>query len=141
MDDSKTVRLLVQRALRGRNCEVLPAEDGPAGLALAAQVHPALILLDVTMPGMDGFATLRHLQGDHRLASIPVIMLPPNGAPATEEAIRTAGAAGFLPKPLCGERVAAEVERIVGAGFFAPLPPPWVLPGAGAGESVQAGAL
>ena len=54
VDDSKTVRMIVRKAFKGYDCEILEAGNGVEGLAVASKEMPDLILLDVTMPVMDG---------------------------------------------------------------------------------------
>lgn len=75
IDDDPAARDLVRRYLVREGMEVATAASGSEGLALAASVHPSVILLDVMMPGMDGWAVLDALKRDPALADIPVVML------------------------------------------------------------------
>ena len=70
-----TIRLIVGRAFQSYDCQLSEAANGEAGLAVAAREKPALILLDVTMPVMDGVTMLTKLKEDPALKAIPVVML------------------------------------------------------------------
>ena len=75
MDDSRTIRLIVGKTFAPTTASCFEAANGEEGLAAAAREKPDLILLDVTMPVMDGVTTLTKLKEDAELKSIPVIML------------------------------------------------------------------
>ncbi len=79
VDDSKTVRIIVRKTFKSYDCEILEAGNGVEGLALAAKSMPDLILLDVTMPVMDGVEMLTKLKADPQLKGIPVMMLTAEG--------------------------------------------------------------
>ncbi len=97
VDDDETVRDQMRRFLVREGCDVVTAKDGTEGLALARQVKPALITLDVQMPGADGWSVLQKLKGDHELADIPVVMLT-----VVDEKNRgyALGAAEYMTKPI-----------------------------------------
>ncbi len=75
VDDSKTIRLIVAKAFKPFDCMVLEADNGVVGLAVASREKPDVILLDYTMPVMDGFEVLARLRSDPDLKATPVIML------------------------------------------------------------------
>ena len=75
VDDSRTIRLIVGKAFRPYDCQMCEATNGEEGLAAAAREKPDLIILDVTMPVMDGVTMLTKLKEDPDLKTIPVIML------------------------------------------------------------------
>ena len=74
IDDDKTVRDLMERHISKDGIEVVTASDGAEGLKLARELNPAVITLDVLMPGADGWEVLRELKADSTLAEIPVVM-------------------------------------------------------------------
>jgi two-component system, cell cycle response regulator len=74
VDDRRTIRLIVGRAFRSYDCEGLEAADGMEGLSTAAREKPDVIILDVTMPVMDGTEMLSRMKSTAALRSIPVIM-------------------------------------------------------------------
>ncbi len=75
IDDDATQRELMGRFLERTGYAARVAADGAAGLALARELHPHVILLDVTMPGMDGWSVLGALKADPTLSEIPVVMV------------------------------------------------------------------
>ncbi len=100
IDDSATSRAVLKVYLSGLSYELLEAADGEAGLKLARQMRPAVILLDLKMPGMDGLTFCRSLRSDPILRTIPVILI--SGTRSTllaQEAVRI-GARTFLTKPI-----------------------------------------
>jgi len=100
IDDSATSRAVLKVYLSGLSYELLEAADGEAGLKLARQMRPAVILLDLKMPGMDGLTFCRSLRSDPILRTIPVILI--SGTRSTllaQEALRI-GARTFLTKPI-----------------------------------------
>ncbi len=113
VDDSKTVRIIIRRALRAYDCDLLEAANGAEGLELAARLRPDLILLDVTMPVMDGVEMLRYLKEDQTLSEIPVVILTADVAPALLLKIARIGIRDFLVKPLKESLLVEKVQRIV----------------------------
>jgi len=104
VDDSKTIRGIVRRALKSYDCDVFEALNGVDGLAVAAKLLPDLILLDVTMPVLGGRATLTRLKIDPALAEIPVVMLT-RADGADGDSLAWKEARDFLNKPLQEKRV------------------------------------
>jgi CheY-like chemotaxis protein len=99
IDDDPTIRDLVAAALTAADFDVLTAADGPSGIELAQSAQPALILLDMMMPGMDGISTCERLKQDPSTRDIPVVgMTGAEDLKLRERAFR-AGAELFLPKP------------------------------------------
>jgi CheY-like chemotaxis protein len=99
VDDSKALRLFVAKTLADFQCEVDEASNGFNAFFTIERSRPDLILLDVLMPVMEGWETLRRLKEAPELADIPVIMLTsPADRPLIAELI-TMGAAGTLMKP------------------------------------------
>lgn len=75
VDDDPGVRYMVRRILENRGIEVDEAENGAEALESLKETKPDLVLLDVMMPGMNGWEVLRRIKGDENLKSIPVAML------------------------------------------------------------------
>jgi two-component system cell cycle response regulator len=113
IDDSKTIRLIIARAFRPFDCEVIEASNGADGLALAAREKPDLILLDLTMPVMDGYETLTRLKSDPHLKTIPVVMLTAESGRDNVLRIARQGVRDYLVKPFKGELIVERVGRIV----------------------------
>ena len=113
IEDNEQNRYLVTFIMQGRGWEVVHAADGPSGLALAAESDPALILLDVQLPGMDGYAVARALRADPRLDAVPVIAVTSYAMAGDRERCIEAGCNGYLEKPIDPQRFAAQVEAFV----------------------------
>ena len=99
VDDAKTVRLIVRKAFRTFDCEIIEAANGVEGLAMAAKTKPDLVLLDITMPVMDGIEMLTQIKVDPQLRSIPVIMLTAEGGRDHVMKIAELGVRDYIVKP------------------------------------------
>ena len=95
VEDDSDVSYLLQRVLEGDGHEVLVADDGSRGLAMATRRRPDAIVLDIMMPFMDGFAVLEALREDERTAGTPVLMLSAMQQESVEERCYRLGAQGF----------------------------------------------
>src|SRR3954470_3276916 len=113
IDDSKTVRIIVRKAFRGFDCEILEANNGLEGLAVAAKETPHLILLDITMPVMDGVEMLTKLKMDASLKGIPVIMLTAEGGRDHVLKIAKIGVRDYLVKPFKEEVLIEKCGRVL----------------------------
>ena len=99
VDDSKTLRLLVQQALSPFDCETDEASNGFNAFFSIERTRPDLILLDISMPIMDGLETLERLKAAPELAAIPVIMLTSRADHAVIPQLVARGAQDHLMKP------------------------------------------
>ena len=114
IDDSKWVRIPVSILLRREfGMRVLEAEDGIKGLAIAQQELPDIILLDVMMPGLDGFDTLQKLKENPRTKRAFVLMCTARDNAREVNIALSLGAYGYLTKPIEEERLVASVGKIV----------------------------
>jgi CheY-like chemotaxis protein len=93
---------------------VLEATDGEAGLAAARDSRPDLILMDVSIPKIDGWEVTRILKADPQTATIPVIALTAHALATDRERANEIGFDGYIPKPAEPRLVLAEVERRLG---------------------------
>jgi len=112
VDDSRTIRLIVAKAFRPYDCQVCEASNGEEGLAAAARERPDLILLDVTMPVMDGVTMLTKLREDGELKSIPVIMLTAESGRENVLQIARLGIRDYLVKPFKEDQLIEKAGRI-----------------------------
>jgi two-component system cell cycle response regulator len=113
VDDSKTVRLIIRKTFKPFDCEILEAANGVEGLAVASKSAPDLILLDVTMPVMDGVEMLTRLKADPKLRNIPVMMLTAEGGRDNVLSIAKIGIRGYIVKPFKEDAMIEKVSRIV----------------------------
>jgi two-component system, OmpR family, phosphate regulon response regulator PhoB len=111
VEDDATLRLLVSATLRGEDVRVVEAADGEAGLTVAAQERPRLILLDIGLPRIDGIEVCRRLKSDPDLKATPVVMLTAMQDDAHKLAAGAAGADGYLTKPFSPLQLLQTVER------------------------------
>ena len=113
VDDSRTIRMIVTRAFKGFACEVFEASDGVEGLTVAQRERPDIILLDLTMPVMDGAEMLAKLKADPELRTIPVVMLTAESGRDNVLRIAKLGVRDYLVKPFKEELIVERVGRIV----------------------------
>jgi CheY-like chemotaxis protein len=113
IDDEQTVRDLMRRFLAREGFDVVTAKDGEEGLTLARQLRPALITLDVLMPGLDGWSVLQALKADPELAEVPVVMLTILDEKNKGYAL---GASDYVTKPIDRERLRALLGRFCDQG-------------------------
>jgi len=100
VDDIEANLRVLEAKLTAEYYEVMLAQDGPTGLAMAAANHPDIIVLDVMMPGMDGFEVCRRLKEDPLTRHIPVVLVTALDGRADRIAGLEAGADEFLNKPI-----------------------------------------
>ena len=96
VDDEPVVLMIIERALQAAGFEVVPAADGNAALELLGKHKPDLVLLDIIMPGLDGFQTLVRIR---QQSNVPVIMLTGRHEVTTLRDSLTTGADDFITKP------------------------------------------
>ena len=110
VDDEPDLSMLIEHHLKGQGLEVHVAGDGPAAIEMAKRLQPDLILLDVMMQGMSGYAVCERLREDPRSANAFIIML--TGRVQTEDRMLglTAGADEYLTKPFDPEELVARVK-------------------------------
>jgi two-component system cell cycle response regulator DivK len=108
--DNQTIYSVI---LKHHGYAVLQARDGERGVQMAREHCPDLILMDLTMPRIDGLQATRMLKADPSTTSIPIIALTAHGQPEDRQAAHDAGCVSFLAKPVEPRCVAAEVRRIL----------------------------
>lgn len=106
--------LLVQ--LLEDNYEVLTAADGAEGITIAEREHPDLIIMDLSLPGIDGWEATRRIKADATLAHIPIIALSSHAMRGDEEKARQAGCDDYLSKPLDEDLLFAKLRHLLGEG-------------------------
>ncbi len=115
IEDNEQNRYLATFLLEARGYQVVHAGDGPRGIELAGEVRPALILLDIQLPGMDGYAVARALKSDPALAAIPIVAVTSYAMANDRLAATAAGCQGYIEKPIDPESFVATVERFLPA--------------------------
>ncbi|MFH1312062.1 MAG: response regulator [Candidatus Eisenbacteria bacterium] len=115
VDDDKHVRRLVRTLLEGENIECHEAEDGIAGLTAARELHPDIMLLDVMLPGLDGYKVCRMLKFDENFADITIIMVTSRSRSKDKEIGLETGADLYIAKPFKNEELLEAVRRFAGS--------------------------
>ena len=116
VDDSPTICAVLGRMLGQDGYHVLKATDGSAAIALARSQPPALIFLDVVMPGMNGFAVLRALRHDPLTGDLPIIMISGNQQATEQFYLQRYGADDFMKKPFDSDDVYERIGHLVASG-------------------------
>ena len=113
IEDNAQNRYLANFLLEARGWEMVHAEDGPTGVALAGQIDPVLILLDIQLPGMDGYAVAKALRSDPKQQAIPIVAVTSYAMAGDRERCLAAGCNGYIEKPIYPQTFAEEVERFI----------------------------
>jgi CheY-like chemotaxis protein len=100
IEDNIHNRRLVRKVLQSQGYNVVEAEDGLSGLQMVQDIQPALVLLDIGLPGMDGLEVVGRIKKDATLRSIPVIALTASAMRGDRERFLEAGCDDYLSKPI-----------------------------------------
>lgn len=122
VDDDEKSRRLACDVLQHHGYHAVPAVSGEEALALSRPAAPDLVLLDIQMPGIDGYDTIRHLREMYPQQHVPVIAMTASVSMPDQGRIRAEGFDGLLPKPVLRIR---DIVRVVEAALAPqPAPPP-----------------
>ena len=113
VEDNELNRDMLSRRLIRRGYEVVLAVDGEEALTSAAREQPDLILMDMSLPKVDGWEATRRLKADPSLGAIPVIALTAHAMAGDRERALEAGCDEFDTKPIEFERLLAKMERLL----------------------------
>ncbi len=112
-EDNAVNRELLRELLELRGYTVLEACDGQEALETIEQTHPELLLLDIGMPVLDGFAVVRKIRENPRLARLPVVAVTAYAMRGDREKILNSGFDGYLSKPVDPSSLAKELDRLL----------------------------
>ena len=115
IDDSKFLQMTTKNMLQKAGCKVFLAFSGEEGIKMAEKVLPDIILLDVTMPGMDGIQACLALKENPKTYNIPIIMVTSEDLGAEVEKAFEHGAKGYIIKPINAERLLSKMEDVLNA--------------------------
>jgi len=113
VDDEKFFIEPVKRLLEGQGYEVFETYDGISGLSMAREIQPDLIMLDLMLPGMNGYQVCRLLKFDEQLKDTPVIIISAKDSERDREVGLQSGAALYLAKPLNYKTFPAQLETLL----------------------------
>lgn len=116
VDDSLTVRKVTGRLLEREGYQVLTAKDGVDALEQMKEVLPAVMLVDIEMPRMDGFDLVRNLRGDARTRHVPIIIISSRTAEKHRRQAAQLGVGAFLGKPYPEAELLQHIAALVAAG-------------------------
>ncbi len=113
VEDNDKIRDIMRRHLALKGFEVVAAADGEAGLALAAAEAPDLVLLDLSLPRLDGWEAARRLKAAPATRAIPIIALTAHAMADDREKALAAGCDEYEPKPIEMERLLYKIGRLL----------------------------
>lgn len=113
IDDNELNLEMFSDLLMVANYSIFTATTAEEGIYLARRELPDLIIMDVSMPGMDGLTATKLLKGDGRTKDIPVVILTSNAMKADAEKAKTAGSSGYLTKPINTRTFAETIGRFL----------------------------
>jgi len=113
IDDDQVIRELLRVQFEGRAYEVIDADNGDTGVALARAETPNLIVLDMNLPGMTGFEILPVLRSHPETRKIPVIALTSHDSPEDRNEAHDAGCDRYVTKPVDAKRLFKAVDELV----------------------------
>ncbi len=116
VEDNPAFQRLLTLALTEAGYDVIVANDGAEGLQKARQHRPQLMILDIMLPGMDGYEVCRYVRSDPQIAHLPILMLTAKAGPRDEQEGFQAGADDYLTKPV---NLSELMQRIQSLLFFA----------------------
>jgi CheY-like chemotaxis protein len=115
VEDEPENRLLLDMILSAEGYQVFEVEDGPGALPAARDARPDIILLDVMMPGLNGYAVLEQLRADPDVGHTPVIMLTALAQRGDVERAVESGADGYVSKPFEPDELLQAMDKVVQA--------------------------
>ncbi|MAA72465.1 twitching motility response regulator PilH [Bermanella sp. WJH001] len=113
VDDSPTETFTLKSMLEAKGFEVLTAENGADGVALAREELPDAVLMDIVMPGLNGFQATRQLSKDEKTAHIPVVIVTTKDQETDKVWGQRQGAKGYLVKPVSEDVLAQTIQGVI----------------------------
>ena len=112
-EDNAVNRELLRELLESRGYTVVEACDGEDALRMIEQTQPDILLLDIGMPVLDGFAVVRQLRQNPRLSALPAVAVTAYAMQGDRERILNSGFDGYLSKPINARSLAEELDRLL----------------------------
>lgn len=113
VDDSKMVHMVIKKTLSTYDAEVLTASNGEEGVQSATANQPDLVILDATMPVMDGIEALAKIKSQPETKHIPVIMLSADSSQENMEKAKELGALTFITKPFTADKLIESISPFI----------------------------
>ena len=116
VEDTEDNRRIIRDLLTNAGYELLEAENGEVGVAMAAEHGPDLILMDIQLPVLDGYEATRRLKADRATAHIPIIAVTSYALAGDEGKTRAAGCDSYIAKPFSPKALLAKVRELLPDG-------------------------
>ena len=113
VEDNEFNRKIVRQLLAKTSYRLREANDGEAGMALARESPPDLILMDIQLPKISGLEATRQLKNDPRTAAVPIIVITSFALSGDEQRAKDAGATAYLAKPYSPRELLAKIREIL----------------------------
>jgi twitching motility two-component system response regulator PilH len=113
VDDSPAETAVFEKMLQANGHEVIKAENGADGVAVARQEKPDVVLMDIVMPGLNGFQATRQLTKDPETQHIPVIIVTTKDQETDRVWGKRQGASGYLVKPVAEATLLSEIQSVM----------------------------
>lgn len=114
VEDTEDNRQIIRDLFEGSGFELIEAHDGAAGVAMAREHRPDLILMDIQLPVLDGYETTRRIKADPACAHIPILAVTSYALSGDEVKARAAGCDGYVAKPFSPRQLLATVHGLLG---------------------------
>jgi two-component system, cell cycle response regulator DivK len=113
IEDNEKNRKLCRDVLRVKGYQTIESESAEEGLKLAVEKSPALILMDIQLPGMDGITAMKQLKGDPKTQRIPIVAITASAMTNNRQAMLAEGFDGYQTKPITLKDFLGEVEKVL----------------------------
>jgi CheY-like chemotaxis protein len=122
VEDDRSIQMVLELVLtRMSKCEVLVASEGRQGLAMIQEHKPDVVLLDLMLPGIDGFEICQHAKADEATRHIPIIFLTAQPQPSSVARAMALGAAGYIVKPFDPIKIIDQINEALSRVQAPPL--------------------
>ena len=113
VEDTEDNRQIIRDLIGSVGYDLLEAEDGAAGVAMAAEHKPDLILMDIQLPVLDGYEATRRIKADPALRHIPIIAVTSYALAGDEAKASSAGCDGYVAKPFSPRQLLAKINALL----------------------------
>jgi len=113
VEDTEDNRQIIRDLLSSVGYELIEAADGTEGVAMARSHRPDLILMDIQLPGMDGYEATRQIRATPALAKVPIIAVTSYALSGDEAKTRAAGCDGYVAKPFSPRQLLAKIREFL----------------------------
>ncbi len=113
IEDNERNAKLLRDVLRAKGYQTFETTTAEEGLEYARENHPALILMDISLPGMDGVTALKEIRGDPKINETPVVAVTASAMPMDRRNIESAGFDGYITKPISVKDFLVEVRSLL----------------------------